>query len=173
MNQKFRTKKTFFFRKTLWQIERLMVKAWPFSRPFNPWKRQKLFFWFSHCSSKNRSSHPEVFLGKSVLRICGKFTGEYACWSNFIEITLRYGCSPVNLLRIFRISFFKNTSGWLLLKKPVLINFEKFTGKHLCGVKPELEDYNLVKNTLYHVYHIQVCWEHYSDHFRREHSHFN
>ena len=35
--------------------------------------------------------------------------------SNFIEITLRLGCSPVNLLHIFRTPFLKNTSGWLLL----------------------------------------------------------
>ena len=35
--------------------------------------------------------------------------------SNFIEITLRHGCSPVNLLHIFRTPFFKTTSGWLLL----------------------------------------------------------
>ena len=31
----------------------------------------------------------------------------------FIEITLRHGCCPVNLL--FRIHFLKNTSGRLLL----------------------------------------------------------
>ena len=30
--------------------------------------------------------------------------------SNFIEIALQHGCSPVNLLYIFRISFPKNTS---------------------------------------------------------------
>ena len=35
--------------------------------------------------------------------------------SNFTEITLRHGCSPVNMLHIFRTPFFKNTSGWLLL----------------------------------------------------------
>ena len=35
---------------------------------------------------------------------------------NFIEITLRHGCSPVNLLHIFETLFLKNTSGWLLLK---------------------------------------------------------
>ena len=35
--------------------------------------------------------------------------------NNFIEITLRYGCSPVNLLQIFRTPFPKNTSGGLLL----------------------------------------------------------
>ena len=34
---------------------------------------------------------------------------------NFIEIALLHGCSPVNLLHIFRTPFPKNTSGWLLL----------------------------------------------------------
>ena len=70
-----------------------------------------------------RSSRPEKFLGKVVLKICSKFTGEHPCrsaisiklQSNFIEITLRHGCSPVNLLHIFRTPFLKNTSGWLLL----------------------------------------------------------
>ena len=36
--------------------------------------------------------------------------------SNFIEITLRYGCSPINFLHIFRIPFPNNTYGGLLLK---------------------------------------------------------
>ena len=35
--------------------------------------------------------------------------------SNFIEITLQHGCSPVDLLHIFRTTFPKNTSGGLLL----------------------------------------------------------
>ena len=35
--------------------------------------------------------------------------------SNFIEIALRHGCSPVNLLHIFRTASPKNTFGWLLL----------------------------------------------------------
>ena len=35
--------------------------------------------------------------------------------SNFIEIILWHGCSPVNLLHIFRITFSKNTPGQLLL----------------------------------------------------------
>ena len=34
---------------------------------------------------------------------------------NFIEITLRHRCSPVNLLYIYRTPFPKNNSGWLLL----------------------------------------------------------
>ena len=69
------------------------------------------------------SSHSELFLGKGVLKICSKLTGEHPCriaisikllW-NFIEITLRHGCSPLNLLHSFRTSFLENTSGWLLL----------------------------------------------------------
>ena len=36
--------------------------------------------------------------------------------SNFIEIKLRHGCSPVNLLHIFKTSFLNNTSGGVLLK---------------------------------------------------------
>ena len=34
----------------------------------------------------------------------------------FSQITLRHGCSPVNLLHIFITAFLKNTSGWLLLR---------------------------------------------------------
>ena len=34
---------------------------------------------------------------------------------NFIEITLRHGCSPVKLLHIFRTPFPRNTSGGLRL----------------------------------------------------------
>ena len=57
-----------------------------------------------------RSSRPEVFLEKDVLKICSKFTGEHPCrsvisiklQSNFIEIVLLHECSPVNLLHIFR-----------------------------------------------------------------------
>ena len=64
-----------------------------------------------------RSSHPEVFLGKCVMRICSKFTGEHPWFlCNVIEITLWHGCSPVNLLHIFRAPFSRNTSEWLLLK---------------------------------------------------------
>ena len=65
-----------------------------------------------------RSSHSKVFLGKGILKICSKFTGELPCRSvlcNFIEIALRHGCSLINLLHVFRTPFPKNTSGELLL----------------------------------------------------------
>ena len=56
-----------------------------------------------------RSSPPKVFLKKGVPEICSKFTWEHPCWSaisrkfqsNLIEITLRHGCSPVNLMHIY------------------------------------------------------------------------
>ena len=65
-----------------------------------------------------RSSHPEVFLRKGVLKICRKFIGEHPCQNvisikllcNFIEITLQHGCSPENFLHIFRTPFPKNTA---------------------------------------------------------------
>ena len=96
-----------------------------------------------------RSSPPEVFLGKGVLETCSKFTGEHPCWSvifskftgehpcrsvisitllcNFIDITLRHGCSPVNLLNIFRTHFYKNNSRGLplgFLREQYLWNFQ-------------------------------------------------
>ena len=53
--------------------------------------------------------HKQVFLGKGFLKICSKFTGEHPCRSgisikllcNFIEITLRHGCSLVNFQTTF------------------------------------------------------------------------
>ena len=76
-------------------------------------KISKKFTWKQLCQ----------FLGKGVLKICSKFTGEHpgrsalsVKWqSNFIEIALRHESSPVNLLHIFRTTFPRNTSGWLLL----------------------------------------------------------
>ena len=68
-------------------------------------------------------SEAEGFLGKDTLKICSKYTGDHPyrgvrsikLLGNFIEIALWHGCSLVNLLYIFRISFGKNPSGWLLL----------------------------------------------------------
>ena len=74
-------------------------------------------------NSPFRSSRPEAFLRKGLLKICSKFTGEHPCrsaisinvQSNFIDIALRHGCSPVNFLHIFRTPFPMKTSGRLLL----------------------------------------------------------
>ena len=56
-----------------------------------------------------RSSHLEMLLQTGVMQ-----------QSNFIEITLRHGSSPVYLLHIFRTPFSKNTSGPLLLNRDFL-----------------------------------------------------
>ena len=75
--------------------------------------------------------------------MCSKFTGKHPCrrvilikllcnfikphfgmgvlLCNFIEITLRYGCSPINLLLIFKTPFYNNTSRGLLLIKCSLL----------------------------------------------------
>ena len=64
-----------------------------------------------------------MILEKCVLKICRKHTGEHSCrsaisitsQSNFIEIALLHGRSPVNLMHILRTSFPKNTTGRPLL----------------------------------------------------------
>ena len=82
--------------------------------------------YFSICYMRNRihtGSRPEVFSRKTPLKIYSKRTGKHACWivisikmqSNFIEITLWYGCFPVSLMHIFRTPFPRNTSAGLLL----------------------------------------------------------
>ena len=85
-----------------------------------------------------RSSPPEVFLGKGVLKICSKFTGAHPCRSaisitllwNFIEIAPRHACSPANSLHIFRTLFYKNIYEDLLLNSPNLI-FLPFCGSNV------------------------------------------
>ena len=70
-------------------------------------------------------TNPEVYLGKGVLKICSKFTGEHP-YGSVISINLRskfalrHGCSPNNLLDIFGTAFSKSTSGWILLKIEML-----------------------------------------------------
>ena len=75
--------------------------------------------WTYSPSNTSRSGPSEMFLVKDVLKICSKCTGEHPCRSailikflcNFIEIALRHGYCPVNLLHIFRTLLPKNTSG--------------------------------------------------------------
>ena len=79
-------------------------------------------------NTDQKSSHPEVLLRKGVLKICSKFTGEHPCQSvisiklqrNFIEITLRHGCSPVNLLHTFRTPFLGTPMGGCFLNQKKL-----------------------------------------------------
>ena len=82
----------------------------------------------------------EIYMHKHVL-IC--LPGRSLCWSvisiklqsNFIEITLRHGCSPVNFLYILKTPSVKNTFGWLLLHNvskittAVFRTYEKYINK--------------------------------------------
>ena len=68
----------------------------------------------------DRSSPPEVFLGKRLLEICSKFAEQprrsvisMRLFCNFIEIALWNRNFPVNLLHIFIAPFSKNTSDGL------------------------------------------------------------
>ena len=73
-----------------------------------------------------RSSSPEVFLGKGVLKIRSNFSGEHPCRSGisvkllciFIEIALRHGCSPVNCCIFYEHLYLRTPLDgcfWLLL----------------------------------------------------------
>ena len=87
------------------------------------------------CKTKHiyRSSRSEVFLRKeNMQQIYGRKRMPKCDFnkvsSNFIKIALRHGCSPVNLLHIFRAPFPRNTSGWLLL---YLVNMILSFGCHI------------------------------------------
>ena len=53
-------------------------------------------FWEMH-----RSKHPELFLGKAVLKICSKFTREHSCRSAIsIKLQSNVGC-PTKSIHLF------------------------------------------------------------------------
>ena len=106
-----------------------------------------------------------MFLGKGVLKICSKFTGEHPCWS---AISIRHVFSPVKSLHIFRTPFLKNISGWLVVHLAFSwLIFLKFEQKSL----PEnsFQDLSIIEIyanvglmfniswSCYRPKHIQVC----------------
>ena len=46
--------------------------------------------------------------------------------SNVVELILRHGCSPANLMHILRIPFPKNNFGWLLLMFSAMFAWRDF-----------------------------------------------
>ena len=70
-----------------------------------------------------RSSHPEVFCKKGVLRNFANFAGKHLCQSLFfnkiedlnpatlLKKSLWHRCFPVNFAKFLRTSFLQNTSG--------------------------------------------------------------
>ena len=83
------------------------------------------FCWLYCYSLVSTEAALQIFsLWKGVLKLCSKITRKRPCrsvisiklQSNFIEIALQYGCSPVHLLHIFKTPFTRNTSERLSLK---------------------------------------------------------
>ena len=75
-----------------------------------------------------RSSHPEVLLGRDVLKICSKFTGEHPNRSAALQ--LYWNCTSAwvfscKFATYFQTPFLKNTSGWLLLSISLLRLFTR------------------------------------------------
>ena len=96
-----------------------------FERKYLKYFRKEILLKFYQQKLASRGVHRKI----SVLKTCSKFTGDHPCRSvisrtlmcNFIEIALRHGYSPVNVLCIFRTPSPKNTSGRLLLCKELLL----------------------------------------------------
>ena len=64
-----------------------------------------------------RSSRPEVFYKKGVLRNFAKVTGKNLCQSLFIKKRLWHSCFPVNFAKFLRTPFLQNTSWRLPLQQ--------------------------------------------------------
>ena len=83
-----------------------------------------------------RSSRPEVFIRKGVLKIYRKFTGEHPCRSvisikllcNFIEITLQHRDLPGRQIKTCLCMYISVLSSIYYLDKPII--FAKFLCKH-------------------------------------------
>ena len=103
------------------------------------WPQRYMEVAFSH-RSFNQKQLSRVVLRKKCSENMHQFAGEQACrsvisikfQSNFIEIALRHGCSPVNLLHIFRTTFLNNTSGRLLLKCVFRSSVVEFNNTETC-----------------------------------------
>ena len=87
----------------------------------------------------NRSSFPELFLVKGVLKTYTKVTVDHSCrsailtlQSSFIKITLWHGCSPVKLLHIFRTSFLWIPLNGCFMKTPM----HSKTYREYCYLEP-------------------------------------
>ena len=104
-----------------------------------------------------------------VKHVC-KLTGEHPCQSvistkllwSFIEIILRYRCSPVNFQHIFRTAFYKNISPcfcvWLFNQYHILqliTNQQLLQIKHTSNSKSENCYYCAISNNMTSSYHSQ------------------
>ena len=83
-----------------------------------------------------------MLLGKCVLKICSKFTGEHPCRTvisiklhhNFIKITLWHGYSHVNLLHIFKTPELTGEHPCRsVISIKLLCNFSEISLQHGCS----------------------------------------
>ena len=72
--------------------------------------------------------------------------------------TLRHGCSPVNLVHIFRPPFPKNTSGWLLLPWTLLYTLDSLLlpRKHFHSYQLFYDFTLFLEHLYYHLIHLIV-----------------
>ena len=130
------------------------------------------------CVETFRCNPPEVFLGTFVMKICSKFTGKHTCrsaisvklHSYFFEITLRHGCSPVNLLHIFRTPFSKNTSGGLLPKPSGKVKMLNQNCSFLLNVIATQRFKKLLKNIWFYLVFLKKSVQKICSKFTREYS---
>ena len=64
-----------------------------------------------------KSSRPQMFLKIIVLKNFVSFTGKRLCWRliNLIKKKLQHRCFPVNIVKLFKSSFFIDHLRWLFL----------------------------------------------------------
>ena len=124
-----------FFQK-LKTINYLKTQFWKYCFYIKTYKVWRITFWKYSYNRLNIGYVKKVLLPLTLQ-------------SNFIEITLRHGCSPVNLLHIFRTPFLKNTSGRLLQKISIHLQMVSEAAVCRCSINPVFSKIpkNLHKNT--------------------------
>ena len=114
-------------------VKRLLIYLWIYLKRLI--HLMSKWVWFSFSVMKNRSSRPENFYKKGVLRNFTKLTGEHLCQGLFfnkvaglrpatrLEKRLWHRCFPVNFVKFLRTPFYIKHLWWLLLKICVKLFF--------------------------------------------------
>ena len=97
-------RKIWYFRQ-LWKIKKIWYLRWAFLRKY-------CFSCSVFLLHKNRSSRPEVFCEKVVLKNFTKFTGKHLCQVPGLDLHRRF---PVNFVKFLRAPFSIKHILWLLL----------------------------------------------------------
>ena len=105
--------------------------------------------------AKLRSSCPEVFYKKGVLRNLAKFTGKHLCQRlffnkvagcNLLKKSLWHRCFPVNFPKFLRTPFLQNSSGGCFCKLQVNEK-NSFTHAPSCTLPSFSQNSSFSKNT--------------------------